>query len=202
MTNEGRAEPTADEENNQPAEGKTEDLTNLTPEARVERAEREANEFRDKWMRAAADYQNLKRRSEQERQDLARFANAALIINILPILDDMERALGTLDAKLAGLTWVEGIYHIYRKFKQALESAGVSEIEADGADFDPNLHEAVQYSDGDEGKVVSVVQKGYKLGDRVIRPSMVVVGKGGGQSDQSTPPSEEQGEQPADQIEE
>jgi molecular chaperone GrpE len=200
MTNEGTAEPTADEQNNQPAEGKTEDLANLTPEARVERAEREASEFRDKWMRAAADYQNLKRRSEQERQDLARFANAALIINILPILDDMERALGTLDAKLAGLTWVEGIYHIYRKFKQALESAGVSEIEADGADFDPNLHEAVQYSEGDEGKVVSVVQKGYKLGDRVIRPSMVVVGKGG-QPDQATPPSEEQGDQPTDQVE-
>jgi molecular chaperone GrpE len=201
MTNEGTAEPTAGEQNNQPAEG-TKEPENLTPEARAERAEREATEFRDKWMRAAADYQNLKRRSEQERQDLARFANAALIINILPILDDMERALGTLDAKLAGLTWVEGIYHIYRKFKQALESAGVSEIEADGADFDPNLHEAVQYSDGDEGKVVSVVQKGYKLGDRVIRPSMVVVGKGD-QSEQSTesPSSEEQGDQPTDQVE-
>ncbi|HET9200582.1 MAG TPA: nucleotide exchange factor GrpE [Dehalococcoidia bacterium] len=201
MTNEGTAEPTADEQNNQPAEG-TKEPENLTPEARVERAEREASDFRDKWMRAAADYQNLKRRSEQERQDLARFANAALIINILPILDDMERALSTLDAKLAGLTWVEGIYHIYRKFKQALESAGVSEIETDGADFDPNLHEAVQYSEGYEGKVISVVQKGYKLGDRVIRPSMVVVGKGD-QSDQPTefPPSEEQGEQPTDQVE-
>ena len=198
--NEGTAEPTA-EQDNQPPEG-TKEPENLTPEARVERAEREANDFREKWMRAAADYQNLKRRSEQERQDLARFANAALIINILPILDDMERALGTLDAKLAGLTWVEGIYHIYRKFKQSLESAGVSEIEADGADFDPNLHEAVQYSEGDEGKVVSVVQKGYKLGDRVIRPSMVVVGKGG-QSDQPTepPPSEEQGQEPGHQVE-
>jgi molecular chaperone GrpE len=158
----------------------------LTPEVRAERAEREASEFRDKWMRAAADYQNLKRRAEQERQELSRFANASLVINILPILDDLERALGTLDAKIAGLTWVEGVFHIYRKFKQALESAGVSEVEADGAVFDPNVHEAIQYAPGEENKVMSVVQKGYKLGDRVIRPAMVVVGNGSQSEQQPT----------------
>jgi molecular chaperone GrpE len=152
----------------------------LTADVRAQRAEQEAEELRSRWMRAAADYQNLKRRSEQERQEAARFANASLIINILPVIDDLERALGSLDARLAGLTWVEGIFHIYRKFKQTLESAGVTEIQSHGADFDPNVHEAIQYSEGEEGKVVAEVQKGYKLGDRVIRPAMVVVGRDSG----------------------
>ncbi|MEX2237816.1 MAG: nucleotide exchange factor GrpE [Dehalococcoidia bacterium] len=182
--NEKQAEEAADEQEGteapEPEVQEQPDREAMTAEQRVELAEREANEFRGKWMRAAADYQNLKRRSEQERADLARFANASLIINILPILDDLERALDTIDSKLAGLTWVEGIYHIYRKFRQGLESAGVSEIEADGATFDPNVHEAVQHADGEENKVIAVVQKGYKLGERVIRPAMVIVGQGGG----------------------
>jgi molecular chaperone GrpE len=152
----------------------------LTPDVRAKRAEQQIEELRGRWMRAAADYQNLKRRSEQERQEAARFGNASLIINILPVMDDLERALSSLDARLAGLTWVEGIFHIYRKFKQTLESAGVTEIQSHGADFDPNVHEAIQYSEGEEGKVVAEVQKGYKLGDRVIRPAMVVVGRGSG----------------------
>ena len=135
-TDEQAGEPAAEAKADEPAvdeqNAKTEE-EDLTPEVRAERAEREATEFRDKWMRAAADYQNFKRRVEQERQELARFANAALIINILPIVDDLERALGSLDARLAGLTWVEGILQIYRKFRQALESAGVSEIASQGA---------------------------------------------------------------------
>lgn len=150
----------------------------LGPEERAAKAEQEAEEFRNKWMRAAADFQNLKRRSDQERQDLLRYGNASLIINILPAIDDLERALGNVDAGLAGLTWVEGIAHIYRKFKQTMESAGVTEIQTEGETFDPNVHEAIQYAPGDEGRVISEVQKGYKLGDRVIRPAMVVVGKG------------------------
>jgi molecular chaperone GrpE len=131
------------------------------------------------WQRAAADYQNYKRRVEQEREEMARLASAALIINILPILDDLERALQSVDAHLAGLTWVDGIRLIYRKFQAVLEMNGVNEIEADGKDFDPNYHEAVAFAQGEEGKVLSVVQKGYMLNNRVLRPSMVVVGKAG-----------------------
>ncbi|MPZ23240.1 MAG: nucleotide exchange factor GrpE [Dehalococcoidia bacterium] len=171
--------------------GAAPDKEAMTSEDRVALAEREAEEFRGKWMRAAADYQNLKRRSEQELQERSRYANASLIINILPIVDDFERAFSTLDARLAGLTWTEGIVNIYRKFRQALESAGVREIEAEGIEFDPNVHEAIQYSEGDDGKVISVVQKGYKLGDRVIRPAVVVVGRGGGEgtADENENPS-------------
>src|SRR5439155_18000299 len=131
------------------------------------------------WQRAAADYQNFKRRVEEERGETARLANAALIINMLPLLDDLDRALKNVDAHLAGLTWVDGIRLIYRKFQALLDMAGVEEIAADGQTFDPSVHEAISEAPGEPNKVVSVVQKGYKLGDRVIRPAMVIVGKGG-----------------------
>ena len=126
------------------------------------------------------------RRVEEERSETARFANAALIINLLPLADDLERAVQTVDGALAGLTWVEGIVLINRKLQALLEAMGVHEIAADGETFDPAVHEAVAQQPGDEGKVLSVVQKGYTLGERVIRPSMVVVGKGEQKNDEAT----------------
>ncbi len=130
------------------------------------------------WQRAAADYQNYKRRVEQEREEVGRLERAALIINILPLMDDLERALQSVDARLAGLTWVDGVRLIYRKFQTILEMSGVQEIEADGQAFDPNRHEAVMFGEGEESKVISVIQKGYTLNGRVLRPAMVVVGRG------------------------
>jgi molecular chaperone GrpE len=130
------------------------------------------------WQRAAADYQNYKRRVEQEREEMGRFSNAALIINLLPLLDDLERALQNVDARLAGLTWLDGVRLIHRKFQAVLEANGVSEIPTDGETFDPRVHEAIMFGEGEEGKVISVAQKGYKLGDRVLRPALVVVGQG------------------------
>jgi molecular chaperone GrpE len=148
-----------------------------TLKARLEDEKSKAESYLANWQRAAADYQNLKRRAEKEREEYGRLATAALVINILPLLDDLERALMSVDIRLAGLTWVDGIRLIYRKFQAVLEAAGVSEIKAEGETFDPNLHEAVMYGEGEEGKVVAEVQKGYRLGDRVIRPAMVVVGR-------------------------
>jgi len=146
----------------------------------LEEERKKAESFYASWQRAAADFQNYKRRVEQEREEIARLANAALIINLLPIMDDFERALDSVDARLAGLTWVDGIRLIYRKFQALMEMSGVKEISADGESFDPNVHEAVMFGDGEDGKVINVVQKGYKLGDRVLRPAMVVGGKGQG----------------------
>lgn len=139
-----------------------------------------ATAYLQNWQRAAADYQNFKRRVEEERSETARLASAAFVINLLPLIDDLERALHNVDAHLAGLTWVDGIRLIHRKFAALLEMTGVEEIAADGQTFDPSLHEAVAQVPGDENKVVSVVQKGYKLGERVVRPAMVVVGAGAG----------------------
>jgi len=148
--------------------------------ARLEEETQKAERYFASWQRAAADYQNYKRRMEEERSEVGRIASASFIINLLPLMDDIERALRDVDAKLAGLTWIDGIWLIYRKFEAVLQNAGVTEIEADGVMFDPTVHEAISEAEGEEGKVVSVVQKGYKLGDRVLRPAMVVVGNGGG----------------------
>jgi molecular chaperone GrpE len=142
------------------------------------KAKEEAQKFRENWHRAEADFQNYKRRTEQERDESRKFANVAVIINLLPVLDDFERAFGSLDSRLAGLSWFDGIYLIYRKLGQLLENSGVTPIQAEGQPFDPRFHEAVQHADGEEGKVISEVQRGYKLHDRVLRPAMVVVGKG------------------------
>ncbi len=146
--------------------------------AQLEEERRKAQDYLASWQRAAADYQNFKRRVDEERAETARFANASLVINLLPVVDDIERALASIDVNLRGYTWVEGVYLIYRKLVAVLENAGVSEIPADGRDFDPTVHEAISQAEGEEGKVIAVVQKGYKLGDRVVRPALVVVGKG------------------------
>jgi molecular chaperone GrpE len=166
------------ESRDRPAAGEPEMTGDLSRQ--LEEEKEKAQSYYASWQRAAADYQNFKRRVEQEREDLTRLTSAAIIINVLPLVDDLERALQNVDSHLAGLTWVDGIRLIYRKFQAVLEASGVKEIEADGQNFDPAYHEAVAFGEGEDGKVISVVQKGYTLGGRVIRPAMVVVGKSGG----------------------
>ncbi|MEO7666649.1 MAG: nucleotide exchange factor GrpE [Dehalococcoidia bacterium] len=151
-----------------------------TAEAQLARVQDDANKYLDNWRRAEADFQNYKRRSDQERDELRRFASASLIINLLPIVDDFERAFKSLDISLSGMTWFDGIQLIYRKLLVLLENAGVRPIQSEGQEFDPKLHEAVAHVAGDEGKVVSEVQRGYMLHDRVLRPAMVAVGNGEG----------------------
>jgi molecular chaperone GrpE len=143
-------------------------------------AEREkAEQYYKNWQRSAADFINFKRRIEQERGEQARFANAAVVINILPVFDDLERAVETVDANLAGLNWVQGVVAIHKKFWNMLEAMGVNRIPAEGEMFDPAVHEALARQPGAENKVLHVVQNGYRLGDKVVRPAMVIVGEGG-----------------------
>jgi molecular chaperone GrpE len=137
-----------------------------------------AEKYLANWQRAQADFINYKRRGEQERAEVVNYANSTLILNVLPVLDDLERALASVPEEFAESPWVDGIRHIYRKLKGVLESHGVSAIEAEGKDFDPNLHEAVMTVEGEEGKVIEELQKGYKLRSRIIRPTKVKVGKG------------------------
>ena len=135
-----------------------------------------AENYLDNWKRTQADFINYKRRSEQEKEETSRFANSVLILNLLPVLDDLERALSSVPPRLAKLPWVEGIKLIERKFHAILESHGVTKIKAKGKPFDPNIHESAMRSEGREGIVVKELQKGYKLHDRVLRPSKVAVG--------------------------
>ena len=130
------------------------------------------------WQRAQADFANYKRRTEQELQEIGKLANANLMLNLLPVLDDFERALNNAPGNQADVTWVDGIKLIDRKLQGALEAMGLSQIKALGEPFDPNIHEAVMQAKGKEGMVIEELEKGYMFQDKIIRPTKVVVGSG------------------------
>jgi len=148
-----------------------------------------AAKYLENWQRTEADFVNYRKRIEQEKEELARGAVSRVLLRILPVIDDFERAFDSLPAKPKDESWVDGVRMINRKLQAALEAQGVSEINAFGEIFDPNLHEAVAYQDGEEGKVIAVARKGYKLNDRVLRATQVVVGKGDDKSSISKPDS-------------
>ena len=153
-----------------------EDIEALRKALVEERAK--AEDYLDNWKRAQADFVNFKRRSEKEKEETSKFTNSVLIFNLLPVLDDLERALSSIPPQLAKIPWVEGIRLIERKFHSILEAQGVTRIKVKGKPFDPNIHEAAMHSEGREGIVVRELQKGYKLRDRIIRPATVAVGSG------------------------
>ncbi|HEU5011563.1 MAG TPA: nucleotide exchange factor GrpE [Roseiflexaceae bacterium] len=164
-------------EANDTAEAQTVNSDEL--QARIEQLEKEAAEYKDQWLRATADYRNFKRRTDQERAELIRSASAGLLLKLLPVVDDLERAMSSVTPDVENTQWYGGVKLIQQKLQTVLESEGVTPIEAVGQEFDPNLHEAVIYEEGD-GNTTSVtaeLQKGYKLRDRVLRPAMVKVGK-------------------------
>jgi molecular chaperone GrpE len=149
-------------------------------EETVDELRAQVDDLRAKHARAAADYQNLRRRSEEDRLEHSRLTQKALLLNYLPVLDDLNRALDAVreHAEIAEHRWVEGVRMVQRKFVGVMEAAGAREIEAEGGAFDPELHEAVSYVVGPEGQVMAVVQSGYTIGGQVIRPAMVLVGNG------------------------
>ncbi|GAB4450854.1 MAG: nucleotide exchange factor GrpE [Anaerolineales bacterium] len=141
----------------------------------VEEAEAKASEYKDSWMRSQAEFQNYKKRLERDNETMRLHMKGDIIKRILPVLDDLERALQNRPANDA---WAEGIALIVRKFQTTLESEGVKRIEAEGAAFDPNFHEAISSEhneDFESGHVIEVVRNGYMLGDHVIRPALVRV---------------------------
>lgn len=197
MTEAQRHDPAAEEavdaeETNHDAPGHG--AEEAAEEMGVEELRAELEQARAAQMRAVADYQNLQRRSQQERQEYARYAQVALVLNMLPVLDDLNRALESVHDSIQEHPWVEGINLVRQKFRGALESMGVTEIPALGQPFDPERHEAVGNVPGPEGQVIHVTQAGYLLGDRVVRPSMVVVGSGGAAAEAGgeEPPEEQQ----------
>ncbi len=140
-----------------------------------------AERYLANWQRTQADFDNYKKRAGQESKEMIEFANRALVLNLLAIIGDLERALDSLPSELEEFSWVEGIKLIYNKLKATLEAQGLTEIKAEGELFDPHLHEAVMHREGEEGLVIEEIQKGYKFKDRILRPSMVIVGKGKGE---------------------
>jgi molecular chaperone GrpE len=152
-----------------------EKIEELTRELEATKAT--ADEHRYNWQRSAADFANYKRRTDEERSTLAAFSNASLIAKMLAVLDDFDRALENVPPE-AHDAWIEGVKLVERKLRNVLESEGVTPIQAVGQPFDPNLHEAVVHeetADHPDNHVIDEVQRGYRLHDRVIRPSLVRV---------------------------
>jgi len=142
---------------------------------KLEDAESKTFEFRDSWLRSQAEFQNYKKRIERDNEMMYVSMKGDIIKKVLPALDDLERALQNRPADDA---WANGIELIVRKLQNMLESEGVKRIQAEGSEFDPNFHEAISHEPADgvqSGHVIAVVQNGYMLGERVIRPALVRV---------------------------
>ena len=142
--------------------------------------EREA-QYLDGWQRARAELDNARKRFRREQEQVWTVALADTLARVLPIVDDMERAFETLPEELSEHPWVEGVVLIQRKLDQLLEQAGVEPMEAEGHEFDPFGHQAVTHEPSETvpaGHIIAELQKGYRLGDRILRPSMVRVSSG------------------------
>ena len=179
--------------NDKPPQAKVEQTEDIEALEQALFEEKERSErYLANWQRAQADFINYKKRAEQEKKETVEFANSELILNLLTVVDDLERAFVSLPPRLSKSSWIEGIELIHNKLKGILEAHGLTEISAKGKPFDPRWHEAVMHQEGEEDIVIEEIQKGYKLKDRVLRPSKVIVGKGKA-SPESEPSSEEEG---------
>jgi molecular chaperone GrpE len=163
-----------------PAEEMSEDANQTSAEVdalkrQLEEAEAKLAETVDGWQRAQAEFQNYKKRVERDSEMMRANMKGDIVKKILPLLDDLERAMQN---RPADEPWTNGIELIVRKFQTVLDSDGVRKIEAEGVEFNPNFHEAISNEPSEEvesGHVIAVVQNGYMLGERVIRPALVRV---------------------------
>jgi molecular chaperone GrpE len=149
------------------------------PADELTEARREADEMRDRWLRKTAEFDNYRKRIERERREHSDQAIVDLLEALLPIVDDFDRAL-TVEAGPQADAYRKGVELIHAKLHDVLKKRGVRPIEALGTDFDPNIHQAVMHEaspDHRDGEVIGELQKGYMLGDKLLRPAMVKVAK-------------------------
>jgi len=142
-------------------------------------AQRERDDFKDRWLRKSAEFDNYRKRIDRERREQADQAIVDLLHDLLPVVDDFDRAL-TVDAGEGSAAYRKGVELIHGKLHDLLKRYGVTPIDAIGADFDPNIHQAVMHESSPEhreGEVIGELQKGYRIKDRLLRPAMVKVAK-------------------------
>jgi len=160
-----------------PIDGEQIDVKIEALRSQLAEVESKASEYKDGWARSQAEFQNYKKRIERDNELIYASMKGDIIKKILPALDDLERALQNRPADDA---WTDGIELIARKLNNLLDSEGVKRIEVNGMVFDPNFHEAISHepsTDIESGYIIAVVQNGYMLGERVIRPALVRVAK-------------------------
>ncbi len=168
-----------------------------------ERLQKEASEMRELAQRKQAEFENYRKRMERERLDLSRYAGESVVKEVLPVLDNLERALGAASSASEDQLR-EGVAIIHKQLQEILTRLGLTEVESQGKPFDPHLHEAVSQQETrehPEGTVLSVFQKGYLFKERLLRPAMVSVARapsGGGESRETSPEDENQAVQKSD----
>lgn len=168
---------TGEGENGETAEP-TAEAEELTLEEELALAQAKAAEYLDGWQRARAEFANARKRLEKQRAEAYKNAAVDHAAKLLPILDDFDRALSNVPPEIADDSWFEGILLVRRKLQSIMEGLQVEPIEAVGQPFDPNFHEALALKEADgveSGTVIEELLVGYRLGDRVIRPSLVNV---------------------------
>ena len=146
----------------------------------LDRAMTQAKEYFEGWQRERADFANYKRRVDRDQQTLAQNITGEILKKYLPVLDDLERAIKARPTEGPAATWSNGIELIMRKLQNILEAEGVRRIPAENEEFNPNRHEAISYEDSpdhESGQIIEVVQQGYTLGDRILRPALVRVAR-------------------------
>lgn len=146
----------------------------------LEKARQEAKEYLDGWQRSRAELANYRKRVDRERQEQYNRIVGDILCRFLSVIDDFDRALKDHPQDLDSTGWFDGIKMIYKKLESILEAEGVEIIASEGEQFDPHFHEAISQEESDshdEGEIIDVIQRGYQLGDRVIRPAMVRVAK-------------------------
>ncbi len=170
----------------EPEGSSPEDLTEIIAkkmdalQAELAESRAKADEYLEGWQRALAEFANYKKRIERDQSQFYQNAAGSIIKRYLEVLDDLERALKNRPQEGEGAAWSNGIELIYRKLSAILESEGVKPMDAEGKAFDPNMHEAVtleESEDHESGQIIEVLQRGYILGDRVLRPAMVRVAR-------------------------
>jgi len=176
-TAENPEEQMAGEETLNQTDMKNQDAANA---ARIEELEAKLDESENRYLRLLADFDNFRRRTQLDREAAEKYRAQELITNLLPAIDNFERAMQIETDNEQAKALLDGVSMVYRSIIEALKQEGAEQIEAVGKEFDPNLHQAVMQSEEEEmasNMVVEEFQKGYKLKDRIIRPSMVKVSK-------------------------
>jgi molecular chaperone GrpE len=178
MTAEFPADPERDL--NLQADGNESAAADADLQAELSACRAQAEEYLDGWQRARADFTNYKKRIERDQVQTQQNAVASVVKRYLEILDDLDRALKHRPTEGEGALWAGGIEQIYRKLLTLLEREGVTPMDLNNAAFDPNLHEAItaeESADHESGQIIDVLQQGYLIGDRVLRPALVRVAK-------------------------
>ena len=161
------------------AEPGTGPAAEASPAARIPALERERDELHDQLLRRAAEFDNYRKRVERERREMADFAAQDLLLELLPVLDNFERALAA-ETRSGAETYRDGIELILKQLQELLRKRGVTPIHSLGTDFDPNVHQAIAHEASEshrEGEVIGELQRGYRLGSRLLREAMVKVAK-------------------------